>query len=79
LVIPMRFGAGHFMPVELAQLAGVAVTGLGVALIAWGFISLGDAQTGILYNLDGSCPACQPKFLTKAETTMPFLLNNFYA
>lgn len=45
LVIPMRFGAGHFMPVELVQVAGVAVTVLGAAMSVWGFISLGDALT----------------------------------
>lgn len=45
LVIPMRFGAGHFMPVELVQVVGVAVTVLGAAMSVWGFISLGDALT----------------------------------
>ena len=43
LVIPIRFGAGHLMPTEPVPVAGVAVAVLGAALIAWGFISLGDA------------------------------------
>ena len=54
LVIPMRFGAGLFMPVELVQVAGMAVTVLGAALIVWGFISLGDALTPYPKPLDGA-------------------------
>lgn len=53
LVIPVRFGAGHFVPTELVQIVGVAVTGLGVAMIVWGFISLGDALTPFPRPLDG--------------------------
>ena len=30
--------------------------------LGYSFISLGDAQTGILYNLDGTCTACQPMY-----------------
>jgi len=44
-VIPPQFGSGPFVPVEPFQFVGVLVTGLGAALIVWGFISLGDALT----------------------------------
>jgi protein-S-isoprenylcysteine O-methyltransferase Ste14 len=44
-VIPLRFGAGHFVPTEPVQMAGVAVMVLGAMLIVRGFISLGDALT----------------------------------
>ena len=54
LAIPMRFGAGHFMPAEPVQMTGVAVAVLGAALIAWGFISLGDALTPYPKPLDGA-------------------------
>jgi protein-S-isoprenylcysteine O-methyltransferase Ste14 len=54
LVIPVRFGSGHFLPVEPAPMAGVVVTALGVALIVWGFISLGDALTPFPRPLDGA-------------------------
>jgi opacity protein-like surface antigen len=30
--------------------------------LGYSFVSLGDAQTGILYNLDGTCTACQPMY-----------------
>ena len=53
-VIPVRIGAGHLAPTEPAQMAGVAVTGLGVLLIAWGFASLGDALTPFPRPLDGA-------------------------
>ncbi len=52
LVIPPRFGAGHFVPVEFVQMMGVAVTGLGTLLVIWGFISLGDALTPFPQPLD---------------------------
>jgi protein-S-isoprenylcysteine O-methyltransferase Ste14 len=52
LVIPVRFGVGHFVPAEPVQMAGAAVTGLGAALIVWGFISLGDALTPFPRPLD---------------------------
>ena len=54
LVIPMRFGSGYFVPAEPAQMLGVVVTGLGAALIAWGFASLGDALTPFPQPLDGA-------------------------
>lgn len=54
LTIPMRFGAGHFVPTEPVQLVGVVVTGSGAALIVWGFISLGDALTPFPRPLDGA-------------------------
>jgi protein-S-isoprenylcysteine O-methyltransferase Ste14 len=54
LVIPLRFGAGHFVPEEPVPMAGAAVTGLGVALIVWGFISLGDALSPFPRPLDGA-------------------------
>jgi protein-S-isoprenylcysteine O-methyltransferase Ste14 len=44
-VIPPQFGSGHFVPAGLVSMAGAIVTGLGAALIVWGFISLGDALT----------------------------------
>jgi protein-S-isoprenylcysteine O-methyltransferase Ste14 len=52
LVVPPRFGSGHFVPVEPFQFVGVMVTGLGVALIVWGFVSLGDALTAFPRPLD---------------------------
>ena len=54
LLIPMRFGAGHFVPVEPVQMAGVVVTVLGASLIIWGFTSLGDALTPFPRPLDGA-------------------------
>ena len=54
LVIPIRFGAGHFMPAEPVPMVGVAVAVLGAALIVWGFISLGDALTPYPKPLDGA-------------------------
>ena len=54
LLIPMRFGAGHFVPVEPVQMAGVVVTVLGASLIIWGFASLGDALTPFPRPLDGA-------------------------
>ncbi|GAB4510270.1 MAG: hypothetical protein Tsb0026_11850 [Sulfuricaulis sp.] len=62
LVIPLRFGAGHFVPAGPVQMAGVAVTVLGVALIIWGFISLGDALTPFPRPLDGAALRRQGAF-----------------
>jgi protein-S-isoprenylcysteine O-methyltransferase Ste14 len=45
LIIPPQSGTGHFVPAEPFQFVGALVTGLGAALIVWGFISLGDALT----------------------------------
>lgn len=53
-VIPPQFGAGHFAPAGPLSTAGVAVTGLGVAMIVWGFVSLGDALTPFPRPLDGA-------------------------
>jgi protein-S-isoprenylcysteine O-methyltransferase Ste14 len=54
LVVPLQSGSGHFVPVEPFQFAGVLATGLGAALIVWGFISLGDALTPFPRPLDGA-------------------------
>jgi protein-S-isoprenylcysteine O-methyltransferase Ste14 len=54
LLVPPQSGSGHFVPVEPVQMAGVVVTGLGVAMIVWGFISLGDALTPFPRPLDGA-------------------------
>lgn len=51
-VIPPQSGAGHFVPAEPFQFIGVLVTGLGAAIIVWGFISLGDALTPFPRPLD---------------------------
>lgn len=53
-VIPPQSGTGSFTPLESLQFAGVLVTGLGAALIVWGFISLGDALTPFPRPLDGA-------------------------
>jgi len=45
LIVPMRFGAGRFLPADPVQMLGVAITVLGASLIVWGFISLGEALT----------------------------------
>lgn len=52
-IVPIRFGAGQFVPTDPVQMVGVVVTGLGVALIAWSFASLGDALTPFPRPLDG--------------------------
>ena len=61
-VIPPRFGAGSFMPAEPAAMAGAAVTALGVALIVWGFVSLGDALTPFPRPRDGAALRRQGAF-----------------
>lgn len=53
LVVPPRHGAGSFAPAEPLALAGAALTALGVALIVWGFVSLGDALTPFPRPRDG--------------------------
>lgn len=45
LLAPVRFGAGHFVPGEAEQIAGVAGVISGLAVVVWGFVSLGDALT----------------------------------
>jgi len=53
-VVPLRTGAGHWVPATPAQGAGVALTLFGLALAAWGFLSLGDALTPYPRPLDGA-------------------------
>jgi protein-S-isoprenylcysteine O-methyltransferase Ste14 len=43
--VPLKFGAGRFVPADPLQAAGAAMTLAGLALVAWGFLSLGDALT----------------------------------
>lgn len=54
LLVPLQFGPGNFFPAGPVQLAGVVVTGLGAALIVWGFFSLGEALTPFPRPLDGA-------------------------
>jgi len=44
-VVPLRFGAGHLVPATPLEVIGLALTLLGACLVAWGFLSLGDALT----------------------------------
>ncbi|MEW6332287.1 MAG: isoprenylcysteine carboxylmethyltransferase family protein [Pseudomonadota bacterium] len=53
-VIPPQSGAGHFAPAGPLSVAGVVVTGLGAAVIVWGFVSLGDALTPFPRPRDGA-------------------------
>lgn len=53
-VLPVLYGAGHFVPAEPLPLMGAAMTGAGVLLIVWGFFSLGDALTPFPQPLDGA-------------------------
>ena len=53
-VVPLKSGAGHWAPVMPAQVAGVALTLSGLALVAWGFLSLGEALTPYPRPLDGA-------------------------
>lgn len=51
-LIPPLYGFGNLLPAGALPLAGAVVTGLGTALIVWGFISLGDALTPFPRPLD---------------------------
>ena len=44
-IFPVRYGTGHFVPDHALAFVGATVAALGVVLIVWGFISLGDALT----------------------------------
>ncbi len=52
LVIPIIFGAGDVVPRDHLQIAGVAITALGLSLAVWGLVSLGDALTPFPRPLD---------------------------
>ena len=52
--VPLKSGAGHLTPATPVQGVGVALTLFGLALIAWGFLSLGDALTPYPRPLDGA-------------------------
>lgn len=51
-VVPLRTGAGHWMPATPVQEIGVALTLFGVVLAVWGLLSLGDALTPYPRPLD---------------------------
>ncbi len=51
-IIPVRYGTGHFVPDHMLPFVGATVVALGVVLIVWGFISLGDALTPFPRPLD---------------------------
>ncbi len=44
-IVPIRFGAGQIVPLHPLAWLGVLMTLAGGLLIAWGFMSLGDALT----------------------------------
>ena len=44
-IIPVRYGAGQFVPDHLLSFVGATVVPLGMLVIVWGFVSLGDALT----------------------------------
>lgn len=44
-IVPVRFGAGQFVPHHPLAYAGVVVTVLGVLLCVWGLTGLGEALT----------------------------------
>lgn len=50
--IPVWFGAGRFVPEHPLSFAGAAIVAAGAVLIAWGFVSLGDALTPFPRPLD---------------------------
>ncbi len=54
LVIPIKFGAGDVVPRDLLQIAGVAITALGLFLAVWGLASLGNALSPFPRPLDGA-------------------------
>ena len=54
LVVPFRFGAGHFVPAGMLPVAGMMLTVSGIFLTVWALRSLGDALTPFPQPLDGA-------------------------
>ena len=52
-IIPVRYGAGQFVPDHLLSFVGATVVPLGMLVIVWGFVSLGDALTPFPEPLSG--------------------------
>jgi protein-S-isoprenylcysteine O-methyltransferase Ste14 len=51
-IIPVRYGTGHFVPDHMLPFVGATVVALGVVLIVWALVSLGDALTPFPRPLD---------------------------
>lgn len=51
-VVPLKSGTGQWTPATAPQVVGVALTLFGLALAAWGFVSLGEALTPYPRPLD---------------------------
>lgn len=52
LVVPLRFGAGHFIPAGMLSVVGMMLTVSGFFLAVWALRGLGDALTPFPQPLD---------------------------
>jgi len=53
LLVPLRYGAGHLVPVGMLPVAGILLTLTGFFLAVWALRSLGAALTPFPQPLDG--------------------------